>query len=171
MSVPRYEHGEWLRSSDQPRRLPDDVRALFRYWAERADAQGAPSRAQIDPLTHFPRLMPTTMLLGVERSAVAEQRGGECRFRYRIVGNELSTRAGRELTGKYMDECFAPADLSADFAIYHRCIAGRLCYWGRRTSVVDGRKDWEVYNRIILPILDAEGHSVDYLWIYIWFDE
>lgn len=68
----RYEHGEWLRAGEEPRLLTGEAAALFRYWGGLARGQGAPTRAQIDPLTHFPRLMPTTMLLGVERE------GGGC---------------------------------------------------------------------------------------------
>lgn len=162
---PRYEHGDWLRAGDQPEQLADDAAALFRYWAELAKEQGAPTRSQIDPLTHFPRLMPTTMLIGIERNAQ-----GEPRYRYRVVGSELTARAGREYTGKYLDECFPGEQLQPDFDIYLRCIDERLCYWGRRSSVVAARREWEIYNRIILPIRDASGESVDFLWIYIWFD-
>lgn len=162
---PRYEHGEWLRAGDQPQQLSGDAAAVFRYWAELANEHGAPTRAQIDPLTHFPRLMPTTMLIGIERDAA-----DDLRFRYRVVGSELTTRAGRELTGKYLDECFPLNQIKADLDIYRRCIDEQLCYWGRRTSVVEERKEWETYNRIILPIRDAAGASVDFLWIYIWFE-
>ena len=162
---PRYEHGEWLSASDCPQQLANDPAALFRYWAELAKEQGAPTRAQIDPLTHFPRLMPTTILLGIERDA---ERG--LRYRYRVVGSELTRRAGRELTGKYLDECFPPERIQADLGIYRRCIDEQVCYWGSRTSVVEEREAWETYNRIILPIRDAATGSVDYLWIYIWFN-
>lgn len=161
---PRYEHGEWLRAGEEPRLLTGEAAALFRYWGGLARGQGAPTRAQIDPLTHFPRLMPTTMLLGVERE------GERLRYRYRVIGSELTARAGRELTGLYLDECFPPERIGPDLDIYRRCIDGQLCYWGSRSSVIEGRDAWETYSRIILPIRDAAGGSVDFLWIYIWFD-
>lgn len=161
----KHEHGEWLGKADHPQQLAGDAAALFRYWAELAAEKGAPSRSQIDPLTHFPRLMPTTILVGVEQDA---KRGR--RYRYRIVGTELRERAGQPLDGRYIDECFPPEQLTADMAIYGRCVDERLCYWGRRASIVQERQEWESYNRIILPILDQAEEAVGFLWVYIWFD-
>ena len=60
-----------------------------------------PGRHQVDPPV-FGRLLPFINLVDVERH------GDDVRFRFRLVGTAQSIVAGREITGKYVEEAVLP---------------------------------------------------------------
>lgn len=70
---------------------------MAEYWFARRATGGVPPRSAIDPLD-FPALLPNIIL--VERIG---ERPGE-RYRFRLVGTDVVTHAGRELTGSHVDE-------------------------------------------------------------------
>jgi hypothetical protein len=68
----------------------DSWEELFRYWRSKHIGRRPPARADLDPLTEIPRLTPNLMIIDIED-------GG---YRYRLVGSEITSRFGGELTGK-----------------------------------------------------------------------
>ncbi len=68
--------------------------ALYKYWQDRRKPPGFALRSDIDPLD-IPRLLPIVFLIDVlERPR---------RFRYRLLGTELTAFAGRDGTGEFID--------------------------------------------------------------------
>lgn len=79
---------------------------LFAYWASLRDGGRLPPRARLDPAAIKPHL-PTVSLIDVRR----EPRD----YRLRLAGTALYSVYGREITGKRLEEVYAP-----DAAAYWR---------------------------------------------------
>jgi hypothetical protein len=93
---------------------------MFAYWASRRDAGRLPGRAHIHP-GDFKRHLPTVSLIDVIRLD-----DGARRYRLRLAGTGLYGVYGGEITGKALEEVYAPA--AAD-------------YWrGELDKVVEGRR-------------------------------
>jgi hypothetical protein len=75
------------------------LRRLHADWqAARARGSGLPGHDFVDPL-RLKYLLGALLVVGVERG------GGETmRFHYRLIGTDLVARAGRDVTGRWMDE-------------------------------------------------------------------
>lgn len=69
-------------------------RQLFDYWLERCRSRPMPERRDISP-AHFPRLLPSVSLIGIE---------AEGRYRVRLAGTALRDIYDREITGLYIDD-------------------------------------------------------------------
>jgi len=72
---------------------------MFAYWASRREGGRLPARAHIDPC-EMKRHLPTVSLTEVS----AEPRN----YRLRLAGTGLYGVYGREITGKMLDEVYAP---------------------------------------------------------------
>ena len=72
---------------------------LFAYWASRRQDGRLPSRAAIHP-QHFKRHLPTISLIDV----LSEPRD----YRLRLAGTGLYSVYGREITGRTLEDVFAP---------------------------------------------------------------
>jgi PAS domain len=85
---------------------PPPVHARFvemiDYLASIAPAGRLPGRQHIDPCD-FPKLLTLINLMDVER------KGQDVRFRYRLVGEDQTQAAGRNITGKVVEEAVVPA--------------------------------------------------------------
>jgi hypothetical protein len=68
----------------------DSWQALYRYWQSKHVDGRPPARSDLDPLTEIPGLIANLMIIDIED-------GG---YRYRLVGSEITSRFGTELTGK-----------------------------------------------------------------------
>jgi hypothetical protein len=72
---------------------------MFAYWASRREDGRLPGRAAIHP-QHFKRHLPTISLIDV----LSEPRD----YRLRLAGTGLYGVYGREITGRTLDDVFAP---------------------------------------------------------------
>lgn len=79
--------------------IPDArLQVLAEYWFARRDTASAiPPRSAIDPLD-FPALLPNIILVERVGEPPAE------RYRFRLAGTDVVAHAGRELTGRHIDE-------------------------------------------------------------------
>lgn len=145
----------------------DPLLALaFEHWRQGADGLLPPSRQAIDPpLALPPALLPTMILFDIEAGE-----GDDLHYRYRLMGTELARRTRRDLTGLRITDCFPRTAIAADLEIYRQVAAQRLAYTDRRRSMVAEREDFEVYRRLILPLMDAAGRRVSMLWICLRFE-
>ena len=74
------------------------LRYLYRYWKNACRGRPMPARLDFDFL-RMPGLLPRLLLIDVfEEGRVVP------RFRYKMLGTELVTRLGRDVTGKFVDE-------------------------------------------------------------------
>jgi hypothetical protein len=72
---------------------------MFAYWASRRQGGQLPGRAAIHP-QHFKRHLPTISLIDV----LAEPRD----YRLRLAGTGLYSVYGREITGRTLEDVYAP---------------------------------------------------------------
>ncbi len=68
-------------------------RDLYFYWQARQRDGRPPSRADLDPPTQIPRLAPNLMLFDIVDGY----------FRSRLIGSEITRRAGSDNTGQRLD--------------------------------------------------------------------
>lgn len=93
---------------------------MFAYWASRREGGRLPGRAHIHP-GHIKRHLPTVSLIDVKRGE-----DGVRRYRLRLAGTGLYGVYGGEITGKGLEDVYAPD--AAD-------------YWTNELDkVVDGRR-------------------------------
>lgn len=89
---------------------------LFAYWASLRQGGSLPGRAHLDP-NAIKRHLPTVSLT---------ERDGAGRYRLRLAGTGLYGVYGREITGKALDEVYAP-----EAAAYWRHELDRVVEKGR----------------------------------------
>lgn len=104
-----------------------------------------PARGDIEP-ADIPRLLPALVIAEVEPSPL--------RFRMRLVGTEVVTMCGCDITGLYLDEIGPDAiqdTLTADFTEVvseRRPTYRRRRYWSKDTRFLS-------YERLLMPLGDA----------------
>jgi hypothetical protein len=77
---------------------------LAALWLEQAQEGRIPARGAFGPeALHALGVLPNVMLVEVI--------DGGARFRYRLVGTEITTATARDATGKFFDELYAPRTL------------------------------------------------------------
>lgn len=124
---------------------------LYRYWDRRRQGREMPSRADIEP-TDIPRLLPILLLVDVEPDRT---------LRYRLIGTEFVTVAGRDVTGRSYAEVF-PLGPYRDyiFALYDELIDRRLPIYTEGVSPIAGSSRRRYTRRLMLP-LSADGTRID----------
>jgi hypothetical protein len=97
------------------------------------------ARASIDPIVEIPKTV--RMLLLIERIRDGEQDQG--RFRIRLVGSGLAAIAGRDFTGRWLDEVGLTENLRALLDELHTIFStpaifagSRVLPWKERDHVV-----------------------------------
>ncbi len=136
-------------------------RRAFAYWRSKAPEGRLPGRRDIDPLD-VPDLLPWLTLV----DAIWE--GTRLRLRCRLIGTEVVTRFGRDITGLYAEEAYPGDYLAQALETYGAIIESRRPYLSRHRIPIEGRENAE-YDRLILP-LAADGDTVDMFLACFAFD-
>lgn len=124
------------------------LRALFEYWDGKRNGRTFPARASIDPV-ELRSLLPNVLLVDVEHDPL--------RFRYRLVGTELTAVLGQELRGRYVDEMPVWFRKFAE-AAYRQVVDARAPTYSDINTV---ENFWPVrYSRLLLP-LSSDGAAID----------
>lgn len=125
------------------------LRAVFSYWQDKAGGRPMPARTDIDPAELKPYL-PNLALIDVE--------GDPPRYRYRLVGTELTSILGRELRGRHVDEM--PL-LHRRFALaaYDKLLHERMPTYARIDTFIPFLFSVR-YERLLLP-LAPDGERVN----------
>jgi hypothetical protein len=114
--------------------------ALWRYWDGQRAGRPMPARKDVAPEA-IHTLLPYVSLIEIE---------GE-RFKYRLVGTNITESLGREMTGTYVGSHLPPAHASAMLAAYRRaCETRQPVFTSSRYERAD-RASQRV-SRIILPL-------------------
>lgn len=136
-------------------------RALFDYWRSKFPEKGLPGRQHLDPV-EIPSLLSMLYLVDVVWF------GESLRFRYRLLGTDITGRAGRDMTGRWLDEVFPESATYARIKqVYLDIIETLQPHLGLFNILSPGREHIRA-NRIVLP-LASDGSSVDMLlgmWVY-----
>jgi len=126
-----------------------ELAALLSYWERRRGERAMPSRADMDPVELPRRLLPNLFLVDVEAAPR--------RYRYRLVGTELTAVMRRELKGQYIDEM---PFLFRKFALpAYAEVMERRCPVYREVNAIEAL--WRIrYRRLLLP-LSSDGEEID----------
>jgi hypothetical protein len=151
---------------DFAKTLRDDRhRRIFDYWRSKAPEGRLPGRQDIDPL-EVPNLLPWLTL--VDASWEGEGEVARLRLRCRLIGTEVVTRFGRDITGLYAEEAYPEDYLAKVRETYGAMIESRRPHLSRHQIPIEGREHAE-YDRLILP-LAKDGETVDMFLTCFAFD-
>lgn len=138
----------WNPAPDQMATEP--LRHLLGHWRSLADGARLPGAAQVDPFDLRPALG-YVMLLDVLA-------GGED-FRYRLYGSAISSVSGFDMTGRVVSELPAsPYVREFSIAVGRAAVRRREPVYTARHPV--GAEDTNVWERLALPLGDADGRVV-----------
>jgi len=136
-----------------PEKLLPLHREMFDYWLAKKPGSGLPARADFDPVD-FPNIIPWVLMLDVVPTSSAP------RYRFRLFGTGLVKRAGKDLTGLYLEDAFPESQQQAYFFDAVDLVirdAEPVGYLGH--SMILGREYIQVVG-LLLP-LASNGRDVD----------
>lgn len=125
---------------------------LLAYWQEKRGGRLMPSRADIDPAD--------VALRGhVGFIVLTDVVGRPPRFRYRLIGSRITAEVGRDSTGKWLDELYAPDDYEYMIVAYRWVVENRAPI--RITGDLrHADRDWLDMESLDLP-LSSDAETVD----------
>ncbi len=126
------------------------------YLAGVAPPGKLPGRQHIDPLA-IRALLSFTNLVDIER------KDGSIRFRFRLIGTLQSTAAGREISGRYLEDAVLPEYVARIRGNMMAALETREAVYDRFGMPHPGR-DFIDTERVYFP-LARDGENVDMLLI------
>jgi hypothetical protein len=127
------------------------LRQLYAYWQGKAAAR-LPARTDIDP-ADMPALLPYLFMIDVEPVPR--------RFRFRLIGTQVCTWAGRDVTGMYLDDP-AYGARGADIMRQYDEVVERGVPFYTEQPAARPERDYVFYERLVLP-LATDGRAIDIL--------
>ncbi len=138
------------------------VIAAFDYWRSRHAADGAlPGRKSIDPI-EMRSFLPDICLYEVQQKPI--------RFRYRVIGTQITARMEHDTTGSWLDEVhprFVGSPAYEEFVSVARRETPFAYYRG--IPLFHTTRDYRIMERILLP-LAQDGVTVDMMLAVVVFD-
>ncbi len=156
MSYPADEKRDRMPQLDegkQPQDRHPRFRRLYDYLQAKAPAGKLPGRQHIDPL-EIPDLLPYLMLMDVVR-----EKGGEPRYRIRLVGTEVVALQGEDATGKFAGEVLTRG---ANIVAGYDDILETRRPQHRHGEVATPGREHATYERMAFP-LASDGETIDML--------
>lgn len=124
---------------------------LVDWWREGCARLGhLPGRQHFDPAA-WPGLLSHIYLIDVLEAGR--------RYRWRLLGTAVTEMAGRDVTGRFMDELYDPGIYADSTRSYDAVIATRQPLRSFGTLAFAGR-DYSGFESVEVP-LAADGHCVD----------
>lgn len=111
-----------------------------------------------------PRLLPNLWLLDVRRHPL--------RFKFRLIGTAVVEFAGRDSTGRWLDEVYPDYESTGAFRCTSACVTTRLPQYRKGTVLSNPERWYATAERLYLP-LASDGETVDMLLnftIYDWVE-
>lgn len=146
--------GDWLQVDTTLSFEKRDCLSLLELWRERRHEGRLPARADFDP-RELASHLGWIVLTDVEDDPL--------RFRYRLIGSNVAEMAGRDMTGRYLDDIYTPEVFRIVTAGYRAAIELRqpVRVHGRFHQVDRGYMTLE---SLELP-LSSDGRRVDMLMV------
>ncbi len=142
-----------LASEDLSRLERQNLRRLLAYWNDKRGNRAMPGRADIDPLDFL-------YILG-NSSLIEVHRGGDgLRYRFRLIGTNVASRLGYDVTGRWLDDVPEPGYRAHLQRAFDRLVASAAPQFERPDMLIDNRV--HCYEVLRLP-LGADGRTVDML--------
>lgn len=140
-------------------RIPDDrlswhplVRLFYEYWLSIAPPGCLPGRQHVAPEAIVP-LLSRLWILDVFRDPV--------RFRYRLVGTDITRSLQRELTGMWLDEAQPESMHNANLCDRYRFVLEtKQPTWRRGSTLWDRDPNHRLVENCLAP-LATDGETVD----------
>jgi hypothetical protein len=140
-------------------RIPDDrsswhplVRQFYEYWMSVVPSGRLPGRQHIVPEDIVP-LLSRLWMLDVFRNPL--------RFRYRLVGTDITRSVQRELTGKWLDEAQPESVRNVDLRDRYRFILETAQpTWRRGRTLWDRDPNHKSVENCLAP-LASDGETID----------
>ena len=145
----------------------DRQRRALAYWRSKAPEGRLPGRLDIDPL-EMPDLLQWLTLIDVVWEELEDGEGRRLRLRCRLIGTEVVTHFGRDITGLYAEEAYSGDYLAQALETYGAIIESRQPRLSRHQIPIEGREHAE-YDRLILPLAE-DGDTVDMFLICFAFE-
>lgn len=117
------------------------------YWLSRRNGKIMPARRDIDPLD-IPRLLPHVALTDVCYDPL--------RFRFRLIGTGIVAMAGRDATGKWLDQALYGNKLDQMLWGFRTCVEEKSPV-AIREAVLFVDREWVVVEVLFLPLGEADG--------------
>mgnify|MGYP003673224380 CR=1 FL=1 len=133
--------------------------ALSELWQSKLNGDALPSRQDFD-FGELKDHLGWLVLVDVEREPL--------RFRYRLIGTNITELAGRDMTGRYFDELYEPDIAQSATASYRRIVETR---WPTRVSASlhHASRGHLTFEAIDLP-LSTGGDVVDMIMVRSVYD-
>jgi hypothetical protein len=140
-------------------RIPDDrsfwhpvVRRFYEYWRDIAPSGRLPGRQHVAPENIVP-LLSRLWILDVFRDPL--------RFRYRLVGTDITRSVRRELTGQWLDEAQPESMRNVNLRNRYRFIleTGQAT-WRRGQTLWDRDPNHRIVENCLAP-LATDGVTID----------
>jgi hypothetical protein len=128
-------------------------RNMLAYWQDRRGETGVPLRNRFDPLD-FPTQLPRIAVIEVVEA------DGKFRFRYRLAGTEIASRAGRDPTGKFFEDLYEGTYLESAESTYLELMKLGLPHYSQRVFPIGGGESDLRYDRLIVPF-SSDGKNAD----------
>lgn len=120
------------------------------YWLTARGTRAMPAREDIEP-TDVPRLLRHIVLTDVSHDPLT--------FRYRLIGTFVTELAGRDVTGRTLDERLYGKRTDDILWAYRQCISRRAPL-AVRERVQFSDRDWVTVEALMLP-LGADDRRID----------
>jgi hypothetical protein len=130
-----------------------NVRKAYEYWLRKSAGGHLPRRSDIKP-RELRGLLPYVFLIDVAQEPL--------RFTFRLVGTEITRRAGAEYTGFTFSDQESASNWQAVFDDYRSVVDTRLPRRDERTAPWVS-KEFYRFERMVAP-LSSDGKTVDMLF-------
>ncbi len=130
--------------------------SLRDYWISAREKREFPARRDIDPL-HIPKVLPVLTLVDVFHDPL--------RFRYRLIGTKITEMAGRDATGKWLDEELYGDKTDNMLWIFRSCSTQKAPIAVReKIQFID--KSWVLVEALAVPLGETD-EKVDIIMICV----
>src|SRR5690349_12411326 len=120
------------------------ITALYQLWEQRRGDRDIPDRADFDPTSIAPALLPHFVLVDVM--------DGGARLRYRLLGTAIVNRLGFDPTGKYFDEKFSDKIALYMLSLAREAVAKRRPVFSKAAMTPPDGIDSIITARIYMPL-------------------
>jgi hypothetical protein len=134
-----------------------EIRRFVEYWRAKRGKACCPARTDIDPLD-FSYVLGDVVLIDAQRSPAGSQ--WPWQFRYRLVGANVVSRDGYDLTNKTLEDLPDPEYRERVRATWLEvCATGLPVYYARQLFLDNRMRRYEV---VVMP-LASNGKDLDML--------
>lgn len=125
---------------------------LLAYWNDKRGTRPMPSRTDIDPTD-------AALRQHIGFIVLADVIGRPPRFRYRLIGSKITEAVGRDATGRWLDELYAPGDYE-NMIVAYRWVVQHRAPLRITGDLKHANRQWLDMESLDLP-LSSDGEAVD----------